>query len=197
MVSLQRDRMREEPPPTYCVVDLFGPFVVEEGRKELKRYGTLCTCLSSRAIHIEATNSLSTDCFLMRLQRFTGRRGNVRLIRSDNGTNFVGTSAELTKAFTQMNHQKINQFMQDNGAEWMSWKRNPPAASNMGGVSERKIRSSRQILESLQKTHGASLSDESLRKLLVEVEAAVNSRLLTTHLLSDVNSLIPLSPIKL
>ena len=189
--------MCEEPLLTYCGIDLFGPFVVEEGRKELKRYGTLFTFLSSRAIHIEAANSLSTDCFLMCLQRFIGRRGNVRLIRSDNGTNFVGTSAELTKAFTQMNHQKINQFMQDNGAEWMSWKRNPPAASNMGGVSERKIRSSRQILESLQKTHGASLSDESLRKLLVEVEAVVNSRLLTTHLLSDVNSLTPLSPIKL
>lgn len=23
--------------------------------------------------------------------------------------------------------------MQDNGREWMSWKRNPPVASNMGG----------------------------------------------------------------
>ena len=54
-------------------------------------------CLSSQTIHIEAANSLSTYCFLMCLRRFIGQRENVRLIRSDNGTNFVGASAELTK----------------------------------------------------------------------------------------------------
>ena len=67
----------------------------------------------------------------------------------------------------------------------------------MGSVWERKIRSVRKILESLLKTHGASLSDESLQTLLVEVEAIKNSRPLTTNLLSDANSLIPLSPINL
>ena len=67
----------------------------------------------------------------------------------------------------------------------------------MGSVWERQIRSARKILESLLKTHGASLSDESLKTLLVEVEAIKNSRPLTTNLLSDANSLIPLSPINL
>ena len=67
----------------------------------------------------------------------------------------------------------------------------------MGSVWERQIRSVRKILESLLKTHGASLSDESLQTLLVEVEAIKNSRPLTTNLLSDANSLIPLSPINL
>ena len=52
-------------------------------------------------------------------------------------------------------------------------------------------------MESLLKTHGAILCDESLRTLLVEVEAIVNYRPLTTALLTDVNSLIPLSPINL
>ena len=52
-------------------------------------------------------------------------------------------------------------------------------------------------MESLLKTYGANLSDESLRTLLVEVEAIVNSRPLTTDLLSGANSLIPLSPINL
>ena len=70
----------------------------------------------------------------MFLQRFIGQRGNVRLIRADNGTNFVGASAELTNTFIGMNHQKINQFMQGNGGEWLSWKINSPAGSNMGGV---------------------------------------------------------------
>ena len=72
-------------------------------------------------------------------------------------------------------------------------KQNTPAVSNMGGVWERKIRSARRIPESLLKTHGASLNDEYLKTLLVEVEAIIQLSL-TTDLLSDVNSLIPLSP---
>ena len=47
------------------------------------------------------------------------------------------------------------------------------------------------------KTHGTSLNDESLCTLLIEVEAIVNSRPLTTDLLSDANSMMPLSPINL
>ena len=163
----------------------------------MKRYGTLFTCLSSRAVHIEKSNSLSTDSFILCLRRFIGRRGNVRLIRSDNGSNFVGASAELQKAFKEMNQEQIENFMKENGGEWMRWKRNPPSASNMGGVWERQIRSARNILASILKTHGASLNDESLQTLLVEVEAITNSRPLTTDLLNDVDSLIPLSPINL
>ena len=53
MASLPSDRLCEEPHFTYCGVDLLGPFVTKEGRKKLKRYGALFTCLSSIAIHIE------------------------------------------------------------------------------------------------------------------------------------------------
>lgn len=74
--------------------------------------------------------------------------------------------------------------MQDNGDEWMSQKR------NVGGFCERQIRYAR-------KTYGIILSEESLETLLVEVEAIVDSRLLTTDLLTDLNILIPLSPINL
>ena len=49
---------------------MFGPFLVEIGRKELKRYGAFSTCLSTRAIHIEVTFSLNTDSFIMCLRRF-------------------------------------------------------------------------------------------------------------------------------
>ena len=67
----------------------------------------------------------------------------------------------------------------------------------MGGVWERQKRSTRTILISLLKTHGTSLNDESLHTLLNEVEAIINSCPLTTNLLSDANSMIPLSPINL
>ena len=122
-------------------------------------------------------------CYML-TRSFIGRRGNVRLIRSDNGAIFGGASAELIKAFTEMNHQKINQFMQDNGGEWMFWKRNLSEVSNMGGMWDRQIRSVTKILGSLLKTHGASLNNKSLWTMLVEVEAIVNSCPLTTDLMS-------------
>ena len=79
----------------------------------------------------------------------------------------------------------------------MIWKRNPSLSNNMGGVWEHQIQSARAISNSLLKTHGNSLSDESLQTLPVEVEAIINSHPLTTDVLSDVTSLAPLSPVKL
>lgn len=65
-------------PFTYSAVDHFGPFFVKEGRKEVKRYGVIFTCLASRAIHIETANSLETDAFINALRRFQAERGSVR-----------------------------------------------------------------------------------------------------------------------
>ena len=64
----------------------------------------------------------------------------------------------------------------------------------MGGVWERQIRSARNILATLLKTHGHSLNGEGLRTLVAETEAITNSRPLTVESLSDINSEIPLSP---
>ena len=189
--------MSEEPPFTYCGVDLFGSFLVKDGRKEVKKYGALYTCLSSRAIHIEVVYSLSTDSFIMSLRRFVARRRNVRMIRSGNGSNLVGASAELSRAFQEMDHIKIGNFLKENGGEWMIWKRNPPLSSNMGGVWECQIQSARAILNFLLKTHGSSLSDESLQTLVVGVVAIIDSCPLTRDVLSDATSLAPLSPVNL
>ena len=118
---------------------MFGPFLVKDGRKIQKRYEAMFTCLSSRTVHIEMTNSLTTDSFIQALRRLISRRGNVRMIRSDNGTHFIGASIELRKAFGEMDKKRINDFLMELGGEWISWKRNSPMASNMGGVRERQI----------------------------------------------------------
>ena len=109
MSELPSDRLQGPPPFTYCGVDLFGPFTIRNYRKELKKYGVMFTCLCSRAIHIEVAQSLETDSFILSLRRFIGRRGNIHLMRSENGTNFAGTISELRKAFKEMeDHNQIS-----------------------------------------------------------------------------------------
>ena len=71
-------------------------------------------------------------------------------------------------------HKKIANFLEENGGDWMVWKRNPPLASNMGGIWEQQIKSACSILNSLLKTHGSNLTEKSLQTLVVEVEAIVN-----------------------
>ena len=186
MADLSSDRTIDEPPFANCGVDMFGPFLIKEGKKELKRYGPLSTCLSSRAVHIECNCSLETGSFIQALRRFVTRRGNIRVLRSDNGSNFVGAQKELEKAYKEMDHQKIEFFLQNIGADYINWHRNPSALSHMGDVSEKQIRLARTILMSLLHTHGRSVNDESLRTLLAETEAIVNSRPLTVDTLGDV-----------
>ena len=111
MANLPKERMSEEPPFIYCGVDLFGSLLVKDGQKEVKRYGALYTCLSSRAIHSEVVYSLSTDLFIMSLRSFVGCRENVKMIRFDNGSDLVGASAELSRAFQEMVPIKIGNFL--------------------------------------------------------------------------------------
>ena len=52
MSNLPEERLTEEPPFSYCGVDMFGPFLVKEGRNIHERYGAIFPCLFSRAVHI-------------------------------------------------------------------------------------------------------------------------------------------------
>ena len=156
---------------------MFGPFTIKERKSTLKRYGIIFTCLCSRAVHLESVSSMDTDAFIQCLRRFIGRRGNIRLLRCDNGTNFVGARNELSKALNEMDEQSISNFLLSLGADFISWKHNTPHASNHGGVWERMIRSTRAILDALMLTHGQSLNDESFRTLLVEKFTPVDSRM--------------------
>ena len=75
------------------------------------------TCLVSRAAHIEIEATMEADSFIMALRRMIARRGNIRSMRSDSGSNFVGTENELQRVFQEMYHNKIKHFLQENGAD--------------------------------------------------------------------------------
>ena len=136
MADLSSDRLQEEPPFNYCGVDMLGPFHIKEHQNTLKCYGLLFTCLASHAVHIEMTKSMETDSFKLALRHFIARRGNVRTIRCNNRSNFVGAEIESAKSMEEINQTKIQRFMLNQNTDWITWKRNPLLARNMGGVCE-------------------------------------------------------------
>ena len=136
MGNLPVDRLSKEPSPIVgltCLVH-FWPKMVEKSKRDM---GSCLHVYPARQVHIEVTSNLTTCSFIQALRCLISRRGNVSMIRSDSGTNFVGASIELKKAFGEMDEKRINDFLMELGGEWISWKRNPPMASNMGGVWER------------------------------------------------------------
>ncbi len=176
MADLPPDRVIVDKPPfTNVGVDCFGPFVVKRGRTLIKRYGVPFTFLAVRAIHIEVAQNLEADSFINALRRFIARRGKPDEIRSNNGTNFTGSNRELNKAMCQWNQSnKVHSFLLQREMKWLF---NPPAASHMGGVWERAIRSVRKVLNALLKEQ--TLDDEGLQTLLCEAESIINGRPLT------------------
>ena len=80
-------------------------------------YGALFTCFSSCAVHIEVTNLLDADSFILVFRGFMARSRTVHSVWLENGTIFVGARDELQQAFKEMKHDKIKSFLQENGAD--------------------------------------------------------------------------------
>ncbi|KAL0177328.1 hypothetical protein M9458_026222, partial [Cirrhinus mrigala] len=189
MADLPRNRVvPDDPPFTRSGVDLFGPFNVKRGRSYVKRYGVIFTCLASRAVHIEMPTSLETDSFIHALRRFIARRGQVKEMRSDNGTNFVGADRELRKAIKEWNTSQIENSLLQRDIKWIF---NPPSGSHHGGVWERIIRSIRKIMVATLREQ--CLDEEGLQMFFCECEAILNSRPITTPS-NDMNDLEALTP---
>ena len=194
MADLPVDRIEPAPPFAYCGVDYFGPWLIKQVRKEVKRYGVLFTCMTSRAIHLEVAHTLEADSFLNALRRFTWRRGPVRQLRSDRGTNFIGARREFREALSEIDKNKVKNEMLNMNCDWIEMKFNVPSASHMGGVWERQIKTVRGVLSVLLEKNGTQLNDEALHTLMCEAAALVNSRPLTTDNTTSPDLLQPLTP---
>ena len=192
MSDLPQDRLDDQVPPfTHIGVDYFGPFYIREGRKELKRYGVLFTCLVVRAVHIETAQSLDTDSFINALRRFLSIRGPIRTLRCDRGTNFIGAIRALTDSVSHIDESEVTKFLSSLNCDYVT---NFPSASHQGGAWERQIRSVRNTFNSLLSAQGTQLNDEALRTLMYEAANIINSRPLTVEDLNDPTSLIPITP---
>lgn len=177
MADLPSCRLDDSLPPfSHVGVDYFGHFFVKVGRKSVKKYAVVFTCMVARAIHLEIASSLDASSFINALRRFVSRRGPVSFMYSDNGTNFVGTCTEFKKALGEMN-PKLHEWAVNSQIEWSF---NPPHASHMGGAWERQIKTIRQVLFGLMVEFSFILNEDTLHTFMCEAENIVNSRPLTT-----------------
>ncbi|XP_065076229.1 uncharacterized protein LOC135699811 [Ochlerotatus camptorhynchus] len=180
MGDLPEYRVQATYPFANVGVDFAGPFTLKAAvsvRKGVMTKGYVCVfvCMATRAIHLEAVSSLSTDAFLAALQRFVSRRGLPSKIISDNGTNFVGANNELAKLAklfeTEMHQKRLNEFCVQRNIDWSFI---PPRSPHFGGIWEAGVKSAKFHLRPILADH--KLSYEELSTTLAQIEATLNSR---------------------
>ncbi|XP_054257068.1 uncharacterized protein LOC128982054, partial [Macrosteles quadrilineatus] len=174
-------------------VDYAGPFTVKlyvlKRLQPIKVYLCLFVCFATKAVHLEVVSDLSSEAYIAALTRFISRRGSVKEIHSDCGTNFVGAAAALHKCFNNLLCNPVtHRFAEENN---ISFKFLPPHAPHQGGLWERAVRSAKHHLHRV--IGGQILTYEEFITLVSRVEAILNSRPLTP-LSGDPNDLESLTP---
>lgn len=158
-------------------VDFFGPELVKCGRKVLKRYGCVFTCVTIRAVHLEVVPSLDTSSCINAFLRFLYSRGHAtRQMYSDNATNFVATSKELKAGWKEVDQKLISQKLSTKGVFWQ-WDFSPPRSSHQNGICETMVKQTRRLIRAVQqKCCYRKFTDDEFLTYVKEVENIVNLR---------------------
>ena len=171
-------------------MDVFGPYIVSDGKQtrrttDKKCWALILTCLNSRATHIEALPSLDISSLKNAIRRFISIRGDVKLFRCDQGSNFIGLFNQDTKTLDLAKELNLPDQV---------WHINPPKASHHGGIWERSIQSVKNILHnSLHQLKGRTLTRDELYTYLAECASIMNNSPLWEYS-SDPNDPRPLTP---
>ena len=132
MADLPDARFPENESPvafTNVGLDYIGPFTVIQRGKEEKAYICLFNCLVTRAVHLEVTEDLTTSACMTAIRIFIARRGQPRLLLSDNGSNFLGARKQIRRQNLQLDHDFIKNNLLNQSVEW---RLNPPLWRRVG-----------------------------------------------------------------
>ena len=132
--------------------------------------------LTTRSVHLEVVNSMDTDKFIMCLRRFINRRGDVKELRCDNGSNFVASERELKKSLQEWNQGQVERELMQRGSKRIF---QPPTASSMSAMWEHMAQSAKSVLKSILEAQ--TVTDVVLRTLLTKVERILKGIALTAN----------------
>ena len=183
---LPKVRVSEAPPFSVTGVDFTGALFVKNATgSETKCYICLFTCASTRAVHLEVVQDLSTDSFLQAFRRFASRKSLPMVMISDNATTYIAAANHLKKLF---NSQVVQEELSRKGTEWRFI---PKRAPWYGGFWERLIGLTKTSLKKILGRRYVCM--ETLQTIVTEIEAVINDRPLT-HVSSSIDDLEPLTP---
>ena len=142
------------------------------GEKEThKVWIVIFTCSLSRAVHLEIMQNMSAEQFIMALRRFISRRGKPNLIISDNAKTFQKSKEILQELFE---NKEVKKYLTASRIKWTNILSKAPWH---GSIYERLIKSVKRSLKKILRN--ASVTQDELYTLVVEIEGTLNNRPLT------------------
>lgn len=179
MADLPACRVQETKAFYHTGIDYAGPLRIipyrRRGVRSQKAYICLFICLVTKAVHLELSTDLSTAAFLNAFKRFIARRGPIKVVYTDCGTNFLGTHSYLKEMYKLISsEQYADKFANELRDNNIDWKFNPPSAPHFGGIWEGNIRSVKTHLNKI--VGNQLLTFEEMLTTLAQIEALLNSR---------------------
>jgi hypothetical protein len=168
-------------------LDCAGPWEVKIGRRiaRPKRYMLIFRCATYGAIHIEMLTDMSTNCFLLALDRFCSIRSTPKTIICDQGTNFIGADGILKKVWDEMPLSQLQKVRPK-----IEFSFNPPLSPHFNGLIERMVQSAKKILKAILPD---GPHEETLQTCFYKAAAFLNNRPIGYHISSsdDLEALTP------
>ena len=168
--------------------DHTGSFAIkdEKGNKT-KAYICIFICVTTRAVHLEVMENLSTTSLIMCLSRLAASKGVPSVIMSDNHRTFIAGETFLLE---MQQYPAVQDHLSANN---IRWKHQTPRSPWMGRHFECLVRTIKASLATAMSKKLLTL--EEFTTIIKKDENIVNSRPLTYQ--SDNTRDIPLTPLQL
>ena len=170
-VPLPADRVQPQKPFAVTGIDFAGTLYIKVGSNMRQGYYALFTCATTRAVHLELCTDMTTDKFLLAIQRFVGRRGLSHTAYTDNARTFHAMNKNLALLWTSLSAAKTHQFLAQNN---ITRKFIVPRAAWWRGWWERVVGTTKRCI---RKVLGRfQVPEEGLNTTVIAIETAINSR---------------------
>ncbi|XP_013384966.1 uncharacterized protein LOC106154941 [Lingula anatina] len=167
-------RLMPSPPFSTVMLDLFGPYQVRgevQKRTTGKAWGVIFTDLCCRAVHTEVVFGYDTQSFLLALSRFAAIRGWPSVIYSDPGSQLLGASVELARAWANIDKDVLLRQGSDMG---LNWKFGPADSPWYQGAVESLVKSAKKAIDLSVKNQRLSVPE--ILTVFTQVADLLNER---------------------